>query len=420
MQNVVIVGGGVIGTLSAYYLAKAGARVTVLDRGSIGGACSHGNCGYVCPSHVLPLAVPGAIWGTMKTMFTRNSPLKVRIGYALKNLGWFLGFARRCNKADMMASAVGIQALLNSSRLLYDDLLKTEQLDVEWDTHGLLFVFQTQAAFQHYAETDQLLSDHFQMSATRWQADELLKNEPALKPGSVSGGYLYKSDAQLRPDVLMQGIRTRLRDMGVSFVEQATMTSLIQEQGTAKAIVTNQGEFRADEFVIAAGAWTPQLNRELGCRIPIIPGKGYSITMPRPAICPIYPMIFEEHRVAVSPFRTGFRVGSTMEFAGYNEVMNLDRVKILTQGAAAYLKDPGTYSEKTSPDAVPWWGWRPMIPDGKPVIDRTPALKNVLVAAGHGMLGLSMATGTGKLVAELLTGTQPHLDPVHYNLKRFG
>lgn len=416
MPTVVVVGGGVIGCLSAYQLVKRGWRVTVLDRGTVGGACSHGNCGYVCPSHVLPLAVPGAVWATTKTLFARNSPLQVRVGYALANLGWFLGFARRCNQTDMMASAVGIRSLLNSSRTLYDDLLADEKLDVEWDTHGLLFVFRSKAAFDHYAETDHLLSDRFDMPATRWAADELLANEPTLKPGSVSGGYLYRSDAQLRPDVLMRGLRERLVGYGVTFVDHCTMTGLVKASGQAKAVVTTTGEHPADAFVVAAGAWTPQLNRELGVKVPVIPGKGYSITVPRPAACPTYPMIFEEHRVAVSPFRTGFRVGSTMEFAGYDDRMNRDRLRILTDGAAAYLTEPIA----PGPDAEEWWGWRPMTPDGKPLIARTPPLPNVVVAAGHGMLGLSMATGTGKLVAELLTGETPHVDPAHYSFKRFG
>jgi D-amino-acid dehydrogenase len=416
MPTVVIVGGGVVGCLSAYHLVKRGWTVTVLDRGTIGGGCSHGNCGYVCPSHVLPLAVPGAVWATAKTLFARNSPLKVRFGYALAHLGWFLGFARRCNKSDMLSAAVGIQALLNSSRSLFDALLADEKLDLEWDTHGLLFVFQSKAAFDHYAETDHLLSERFHMPATRWTADELLANEPTLKPDSVSGGYLYQSDAQLRPDVLMRGLRERLSGYGVTFVERCTVTGIVKENGKAKAVATSQGEFPADTFVIATGAWTPQLNRELGTKVPVIPGKGYSITVPRPAACPTYPMIFEEHRVAVSPFRTGFRVGSTMEFAGYDDTMNGDRLKLLTAGAAAYLKEPIVPGS----DAEEWWGWRPMTPDGKPVIDRTPAMSNVVVAAGHGMLGLSMATGTGKLVAEMLTGEPPHVDPGHYSFKRFG
>lgn len=414
MRSVVIVGGGVIGCLSAYHLVKAGWRVTVLDRGRIGGGCSHGNCGYVCPSHVLPLATPGAIGSTLKTLFARNSPLKVRPGFAVSHLGWFLRFAKRCNRSNMLSAAVGIQSLLNSSRTLYDELLTAEGFDVEWDTHGLLFVFQSQAAFDHYAETDHLLREQFRMPAERYEAGELLKLEPTLKPESVSGGYLYRSDAQLRPDVLMTALRARLVEFGVTFVEKAEMTSVLPANGVSKAVVTTAGEFPADAFVVATGAWSPQLNAQLGGRLPIIPGKGYSITLPRPAKCPTYPMIFEEHRVAVSPFRTGFRIGSTMEFTGYDETLNRDRLELLTAAAAEYLTDPGDPAAASEE----WWGWRPMTHDGLPVIDRTPRYSNVIVAAGHGMLGLSMAPATGKLVCELLTGGIPHLPAEPYRWGR--
>jgi D-amino-acid dehydrogenase len=416
MRSVVIIGGGVVGCLSAYHLVKAGWAVTVLDRGRVGGGCSHGNCGYVCPSHVLPLAAPGAIGNTLKTLFARNSPLKVRPGFALTHLGWFLNFARRCNKSDMLAAAVGIQALLNSSRKLFDDLLEAEQFDVEWDTHGLLFAFQSKKAFEHYAETDHLLSDRFQAAALRLEKEELLRLEPALKPDSVSGGYLYQSDAQLRPDRLMAALHQRLREMGVTFVENAEVTGMMRTKSSTVpvlAVMVGGEKYPADQFVFTAGAWTPRLlANNLLSSPPIIPGKGYSITMPRPAVCPTYPMIFEEHRVAVSPFRTGFRVGSTMEFAGYDETMNRDRLKLLTDAAAVYLTDPGDPT-----GAEEWWGWRPMTPSGLPVIDRVPELPNVWVAAGHGMLGLSMATGTGRLVAELLGGEKTHIPAEPYRWK---
>ena len=412
MPPVVIVGGGVIGTLAAYYLAKSGRRVTILERAAFGAACSHGNCGYVCPSHVLPLAVPGALTSTLKTLFTRNSPLKVRPWEVLKNLRWFLGFARKCNDRDMLSAATGIQALLTSSRRLYDDLLAAEKLDCEWDDTGLMFVFQTAKAFEHYAHVDDLLRIRFDTPAKRFDAAQLLGAEPALKPGSVSGGYLYEGDAQLRPDVLLRELRAKLN---VSIVENCEVTGLRVEAGKAVAVRTTQGEVAAAAVVFAAGAWTPQLNRELGCKLPIIPGKGYSLTMPRPAVCPKFPMIFEEHRVAVSPFRTGYRIGSTMEFAGYDASMNPKRLKLLTDGAAAYLREP-----ECLPVQEQWWGWRPMVYDGKPIIDRAPVAPNVLIAAGHGMLGLSMATGTGLLVAQILNAEKPHIDPQPYALARFG
>jgi D-amino-acid dehydrogenase len=412
-SRVVVVGGGVVGACSAYYLARAGFAVTVLDRGKFGAACSHANCGYICPSHVLPLATPGAVWSTLKTLFQRNSPLKVRPGVVLRNLGWFLGFARRCNQRDMLRTGRGIQALLNSSRTLFDTLIRDEMLECEWETKGLLFVFMTLKHFEHYAHTDELLRREFAMPAKRFDSAELAALEPALKPG-MAGGYLYESDAHLRPDRLMSELRRVLTGLGVEFRESCEVSGFVRSGSTAAAVRTNTGDVAADQFVVATGAWAPLLNAELGCRIPIQPGKGYSLTMPRPTLCPTYPLIFEEHRVAVTPFASGYRLGSTMEFAGYDDTMNRSRLGILTAAAKLYLRDP-----LAEPVQEEWWGWRPMTFDGLPVIDRSPAMGNVLIAAGHNMLGLSMGTATGKLVAEMLSGGPTHIDPTPYGLKRF-
>ena len=414
-RSAVVVGGGVIGTACAYYLTRAGWRITVVEKGTVGGGCSHANCGYVCPSHVLPHAGPGAVWNTLKTLFQKNSPLKVRPGTVLANLGWFLGFARRCNEKDMFAAATGIQALLNSSRQLYDELLERERIDCEWEAKGLLFAFRTRKVFEHFAHVDaSILQKDFHLPVEQFNADELLKLEPSLKPGSVSGGFLFKSDAQLRPDRLMSGWRKVVESAGGVFREHCEFAGFVEKAGRAVAAKTTHGEIEADAFVVAAGAWTPLLNAHLGCKVPVVPGKGYSITMPRPAACPAYPLIFEEHRVAVSPFQSGYRIGSTMEVAGYDTSMNRDRLKLLLDGAAFYLKEP-----TCEPVQEEWWGWRPMVYDGKPIIDRSPKLPNVMIAAGHGMLGLSMATGTGKLVGELLNGGLPHVDPAHFSVSRF-
>jgi D-amino-acid dehydrogenase len=332
----------------------------------------------------------------------------------LANLGWFLGFARRCNSRNMLPAGRAIQALLNSSRGLFDELVQKERLDCEWEAKGLLFVFRSEKAFDHYAHTDELLRQQFAAPARRLDADALAALEPALKPG-CAGGYLYESDAHLRPDRLMSELRRVLAGLGVEVREHCEATGFVREGGSAKAVRTTAGDIDADHFLVAAGAWTPLLNAELGCRVPILPGKGYSVTMPRPAVCPTYPLIFEEHRVAVTPFRSGYRLGSTMEFAGYDATLNRSRLGILTDAAKLYLRDP-----LAEPVQEEWWGWRPMTCDGLPVIDRAPAAGNVLIAAGHNMLGLSMAPATGKLVAELLTGDKPHLDPGPYRLGRFG
>lgn len=412
MARTVVVGGGVVGACCAYYLSRAGREVTVLDRGAFGAGCSHANCGYVCPSHVLPLAVPGALWSTMRTLFWRNSPLKVRPGVVLSNLGWFMRFARKCNPRDMMTTGRAIQALLNSSRALFEELIAAERVECEWETKGLLFVFQTKGPFEHYAHTNEMLARDFNMGAKRFDSTELAALEPALLPG-MAGGYLYQSDAHLRPDRLMAELKRVLLARGVEVRENIAVTGISAANGTARALQTTAGDVTGDEFVIATGAWAPQLNAALGCKLPIQPGKGYSLTMPRPATCPTYPLIFEEHRVAVTPFASGYRIGSTMEFAGYDDRMNRARLSILTEAAKVYLKEP-----LAGPVQEEWWGWRPMTPSGLPVIDRPPVANNVLIAAGHNMLGLSMATATGKLVGEMLTGGAPHIDPAPYALAR--
>ncbi len=410
--RVIVVGGGVIGAACAYYLCRDGWQVTVVDQGGFGKGCSHGNCGFVCPSHVLPLAVPGAVGTALRSLLRPNSPFYIKPRIDLGLWGWLFRFARRCNRHHMLEAGRAIQALLNSSRRLYDELLEAEPIDCEWEARGLLFVFRTPEAMDHYAETDRLLRESFGIAAERHDGDALPALEPALKPG-LAGGWHYRSDAHLRPDRLMASWRRVLEARGVTIREGCTATGFVREKGRARAVIAGREEWEAEAFVVAAGAWTPLLNRQLGCRIPIQPGKGYSITMPRPARCPSLPLIFEEHRVAVTPMRSGYRLGSTMEFAGYDTALNRRRLDLLKRGAGHYLHEP--YCEPVEEE---WFGWRPMTADGKPIIGRSPAMGNVLIAAGHSMLGLSMAPATGKLLAELLAGGATHLDPEPYALTR--
>ncbi len=414
-SRAVVIGGGVVGACCAYYLQRSGHEVTIIDSGRFGAGCSHANCGYVCPSHVLPLAVPGAIRSTLATLFHRNSPLRVDPLVVLRNPGWFLDFARNCNHSRMMSTGCAIQALLVSSRSLFDDLIESNSLDCEWTRRGLLFVFQSARAFEHYRHTDELLEKSFNLPARRLDGAALQALEPALLP-DLAGGYLYESDAHLRPDRLMKELRRILSANGVAIRENCPAVGITRTGRNAQAIETKSGELiPAEHFVVATGAWTPQLSSALGCRVPIQPGKGYSLTMPRPSSCPTYPMIFEEHRVAVTPFESGYRLGSTMEFAGYDSSMNPARLDLLLNAAKVYLRTPAA-----EPVEEKWWGWRPMTSDGLPIIDRSPAMGNVWIAAGHNMLGLSMATGTGKLVSELIRGVEPHIDPAPYRVSRFG
>jgi D-amino-acid dehydrogenase len=412
-RQVIIIGGGVIGAACAHYLVKSGWQVRIIDRGGFGQGCSHGNCGFVCPSHVLPLAGPGAIGRTFRALFQPNSPLSIKPRLDPSLWSWLWRFVRRCNLQDMLAAGRAIQALLRSSRTLYDDLFQTERLEAEWETRGLLFVFLTSEAMDHYAETDRLLRENFDLGATRYDGQALIDLEPALKHG-LAGGWHYLTDGHLRPDKLLASWRNWLSKNGVAFHENCEFKGFIRHENRAVAVRTSVGEMSADAFVVAAGAWTPLLNHDLGCRIPIQPGKGYSITMPRPKLCPVIPLIFEEHRVAVTPLQSGYRLGSIMEFAGYDTTLNPRRLDLLRAGAGHYLQEP-----TAEPILESWYGWRPMTYDSLPIIGPSPALPNVYVAAGHNMLGLSMAPATGKLIAELLNDQTPHIDPGPYSPGRF-
>jgi D-amino-acid dehydrogenase len=411
--TVLVIGGGVIGAACAHYLNRAGWRVTIVDRGAFGMGCSHANCGFVCPSHVLPLAEPGAISNALKAMLRPNAPFAIKPRLDLDLWAWLFRFARRCNRADMLEAGRACHALLHSSFHLYRELMQTELLDCEWQTRGLLFVYQTRAEMDHYGETDQLLREHFGLGAKRYDGTALTDLEPALKPG-LAGGWYYEDDAHLRPDKLVSSWRRLLESRGVTVHEHCEVSRFVREHGQARAVVTTRSEMAADAFVVATGAWTPRLNHALGCRVPIEAGKGYSLTMRRPARCPQIPMLFMEHRVAVTPLASGYRLGSTMEFAGYDTTLNRRRLDLLRAGARPYLHEP-----YTEPVEEEWYGWRPMTPDGKPVIDQSPSMKNVFIAAGHNMLGLSMAPATGKLIAELVSDAEPHVDPKPYVVWRF-
>lgn len=413
-DRVVIVGGGVIGALSGWYLSEAGHAVTILDKGRFAGACSHGNCGYISPSHVLPLTAPGAVARSLKSMLLGpgKSPFYVRPRLNLDLWRWMWRFARRCNQRDMMAAAATLNDLLQSSARLYEKLIVGEKLDCEWEQKGILFVYQSEREWEHYGETNRLTQERFGLSADRWDGRMLEEREPALKPG-LGGAWFFDVDSHLRPDRLMSALRTRLEERGAEIVENCDVSGFVTEQGRARAVRTSNGEIPGSQFVIAAGALTPFLNEAMGCRIPIQPGKGYSLTTRRPPICPHYPMIFEEHRVAITPMQSAYRIGSTMEFAGYDTSINPKRLKLLTESAKLYLRDP-----QSEPVLETWYGWRPMTWDSMPFIDRLPSISNGWLAAGHNMLGLSLGAVTGKLIAELVSGQKPHLDIGPLNIAR--
>ena len=284
-RQAIIVGGGVIGTACAYYLAKSDWRVTVIDQGKHGMLCSHANCGLVSPSHVLPLTVPGAITENIKLMLQKNSPFYIKPRFDPKLWGWLARFALRCRHKPMVQAGHARHALLQSSRSLYDQLMNDECLEAEFQEEGCLFVYQTARAFDAFEEENELTRTEYGVAATKLNAEQLQEMEPALKPG-LAGAWFFETDAHLRPDRLMTSWRGALERLGVTIVEDCKLLGFQRRDRTALGVKTSTGEFSADNIVVATGALTPLLYAQLDCNIPIQPGKGYSITMPRPTRCP--------------------------------------------------------------------------------------------------------------------------------------
>lgn len=410
-RHTLVVGGGIIGIACAHYLTDAGFRVTVVDQAGVGSGCSRRNCGFVSPSHVLPLAGPGAIGSALKALLSSAGAFRIRPRLDPALWRWLWNFACRCNRHDQVQSGRAIQPLLLSSKDLYRKLVG--DLDCEWQERGLLMVYRNRALFEAYASVNDLLASEFSESAQRLEGDALREFEPALND-SVVGAWHCTHDAHLRPESLLTSWRSLLDRRGVRFIENCKFDGFQNKNGKVVAASVSEGVIEADAFVIAIGAWTPKLARILRQRVPIEPGKGYSILVPRPESCPQVPMLLPEHRVAVTPLQAGMRIGSIMEFAGYDTRIPVTRLRQLQDGATLYLREP-----ITAPVSHEWYGWRPMTYDSVPVIGICPSFSNVYVAAGHNMLGLSMAPATGRLISEILSGTEPHIDMRPYRAERF-
>ncbi len=412
-ESVIVVGAGIVGIACAHYLTKAGLNVTVIDKGAIAGACSHANCGFICPSHVLPLTEPGAIGTAIKSLFNPRAPFRVKPQLSPALWNWMWQFARRCSHRQMLVTGRHLQAILNASMHEYRQLISQHSLNCEWKEDGLLYVLQTQHGMERFEETDRTLTEHFGVTARRLEGADLPEFDRGLKPG-LAGAFYYAGDTSVRPDLLNKEWADHLRNNGVRFLENCELQAVRKAAGRVTALKTSEGELEADRFVFAMGAWSTRWSSELQCHIPIQPGKGYSITMSRPESGPRHPILFPEHRVGVSPFEDGFRLGSMMEFTGYDKSVPSHRIQLLRDSARPYLMASVDGEAQET-----WFGWRPMTWDSLPIIGRTPELKNAFLATGHNMLGLSLAPSTGRLIAEMVAGNTTHIDAAPFSPSRF-
>ncbi|MEO5559885.1 MAG: FAD-dependent oxidoreductase [Dokdonella sp.] len=410
--DVLILGGGVIGLSCAVSLLDAGRSVTVLDQGAAGCGASHGNCGTLTPSHAAPLATPDALRSALGWLFKADAPLRIGLRADPALLRWLLGFARNCNWRTAERAAMVKAPLLLRSRELIEALVRRERLDCEFDAIGTLNVYRDAAKFEHA----QILLRRFADLGIRVDTldpAETIAREPALKPG-LAGAFFHPSDAQLRPERYVAELARIVRAKGGVIEEHTRVDGFVRDGARIAQATTSNGNFSGREVVLALGAWSPQLAQQLRLRIPIQPGKGYSITYTRPASCPRIPLTLKEPSVCVTAWKSGYRLGSTMEFAGYDSTLNRTRLDALKRGASEFLHEP------EGPAVVEeWYGWRPMTPDDLPVLGRAPGVDNLTLATGHGMLGVTLSAVTGLLVSEVINGGSVSFDLAPFAATRF-
>ena len=411
-KEVIIIGGGIIGLACAHYLIKKKARVRIIEQDTIGSGASHGNCGLLYFSGMIPLCSPGAVTHELIRTVQGRSPLYIKPTLDVSLIKWLLKFALHCNDNHMRQGSRAKYELLTYSLKLFNHLFSEHPLDCDFEKKGLLTLFTDKKYFEKYAATNAILEDYGLGAVPLDQADARRK-EPAIG-NNVVGAWYNPYDWHLRPEMIVDAWKTSLNGQGVIMNEKCKMLDFDIQNGDIRSINTVKGRFTADAYVLTTGAWAPRVNKQLGLNIPVQPGKGYSITMERPDPSPGIPCYLYEKNMVVTPWKSGYRLGGTMEFSGFNDRLNKKRLAHLIEGAQEYLK-----SQTRGPVLEQWTGLRPMTYDDLPIIDQSPAQQNLYIATGHGMLGLTMATGTGKAISDMIFDHDTEIDLTPFSLQRF-
>jgi len=406
-RRVVVIGGGVIGLAAAAYLLERGHRVLVLERGAKDhDCCSLGNAGYVSPSHFVPLAAPGVVAAALRWMGDPRSPLYVTPRLDPAWIVWAWRFWRASNRRRAEEAGPCLRDLLVGSRALFEDLASaTGGDDIQLRRDGLLTLFETEEALdleRRHAER----ARSFGMPAQVLDAAGIAALEPDVTL-RAAGGVLYPLDAHVTPNRLHEALARLVSARGGELAYGAEVLGWRSEGRLVRAVRTTSGDVEGDEFVAAAGSWTARLLRPLGVRLSLMPGKGYSLTLPAPRQMPRRSILLQEARVAVTPMGDSLRVGGTMEIGAFDARINPPRiegiVRSFTRGFPAF--HPRDFS-----GVAPWSGLRPLSHDGLPHVGRFSRYDNLAVATGHAMLGVSLAPITGQLIAQLLSGEPTAID----------
>lgn len=412
-DEILVLGGGAVGLACALALLDDGHAVRVIERDHAGAATSHGNCGTITPSHAPPLTEPATLFKAARWLLQPDAPLYLKPRWDPALWRWLLGFAVRCNHRHATHATRARASLLRMSRTLIECWVRERRLDCEFEASGLTEVYRDPRALAADQAVLPLLAE-LGIDSRVLDAATLLREEPALLPGQA-GAIHFPGDAHLRPDRYADELARCVRAAGGAIEEGVSVLGFRCEGGRVVEVATSAGARRGREVLLALGPWSPQLARELGLRLPIQPGKGYSITYDRPSLAPRRPLVLRDRSVCVTAWGSGYRLGSTMEFSGYDDRLNRVRLDALERGARESLVEPLGPAKREE-----WFGWRPMSVDDLPLLGRSPRHDNLWLATGHGMLGVTLSAASGRLLADLIGGRAPPVDPRPFDPARFG
>lgn len=398
MKKVSVIGGGIVGLCSAYYLAKEGYEVVVFDKSDMTDGCSYGNAGMIVPSHIIPMAQPGMIAQGMKWMFDSQSPfyVKPRLSYDL--IKWGLQFYKHATPQHVEKSMPALRDLALLSKELFQDLDR-EKHSFFYEEKGLLMLYKTDKV------AEEIEHEGKEAECLGLEVDFLSKEAVSkLETGTrtdVVGGVHYKSDAHLYPQKFMQFIKEELQRMNVVVHTNTLVKDFRIKNNRITEIITDKGNFPIDEVVLSSGSWSPEIAKKLDINISILPGKGYSFTLNNRTEKPSIPSILCEGKVAVTPMNTDIRFGGTMEITHTNDLkINQNRLQGIVNSINEFYPDL-KISRPEEKDT--WFGFRPCTPSGLPIIARDKKVLNLVLATGHAMMGLSLAPATGKIVTEIIS-----------------
>jgi len=394
-RRVVVVGGGVIGLACAYSLRKRDYDVVVVDAQAPGAGASEGNAGWITPSLSMPVPAPGMVGQGLRWIFRLDSPLYVKPTLDPRRIAWLVRLLRNCNET-CYSRGLDATARLNERTFELFDELEAAGLEFEMHRAGLLFCFLNASKPPHVL-ADLSRVAHLGYAPVLLDGGEVHEREPGLAPEIVAG-IIVEQERQVRPESLVTGYVKRLVDEGVDVRVASPISGFVRAKDKIVGVQNGDSVIEGDEFVVATGAHSGVLARELGVRIPIDAGKGYSIHYEPAPVDLSHALYLYEARIGVTPFDGALRLAGTMEFSGINTRIEPRRVETIVAAGRRYL------SEFPHVEGRAWAGMRPMTPDGLPVIGRVA--NNVTIATGHAMLGVTLAPATGEVVAELIDEDQ--------------